>query len=417
MRARRCEVAQAAVRAGGYAPEVSWTAARRAYWGVMAVFFASGLTMAVLASRLWVVRDLLDATPARMGVLLLFTSLGSMCTMPFIGALVARRGTTALIRVTVAVGLTGLLLATWCITRGWQWPTAAGLFVLGAGIGSCDVAMNLAGTDVERALGRAVMPQFHAGFSLGTVAAALVGALLSHLGLPLVTHIGLTVGATAGLVAWGTLGLLPHGHPSHAPAGLVPLSGRLSALAAWRESRTLLIGLVVLGAGLAEGSANDWLVLGIGQDFPVSESTGILGLACFLAAMTTMRALGTRLIDARGRPFTQVVCATSALVGLTVYVVAPVVPLALLGALVWGFGAAMGFPMGMSAAADDPARAAVRTSVVSTIGYAAFLAGPPLLGLLASHVGYRHALLVVLVPVALGLVLAPVLRPVPVAHR
>ena len=48
----------------------------------------------------------------------------------------------------------------------------------------------------------------------------------------------------------------------------------------------------------------------------------------------------------------------------------------------------------MSAAADDPMRAAARVSVVSTIGYSAFLAGPPLLGLLAQHVGYRHALLV-----------------------
>ena len=69
----------------------------------------------------------------------------------------------------------------------------------------------------------------------------------------------------------------------------------------------------------------------------------------------------------------------------------------------WGAGAALGFPVGMSAAADDPVRAAARVSVVSTIGYSAFLAGPPLLGLLAQHVGYRHALLVIVVPVVLGL--------------
>ena len=65
----------------------------------------------------------------------------------------------------------------------------------------------------------------------------------------------------------------------------------------------------------------------------------------------------------------------------------------------------------MSAAADDPLRAAARVSVVSTIGYSAFLAGPPLLGLLAQHVGYRHALLVIIVPIVLGLLVVNAAAP------
>ena len=72
--------------------------------------------------------------------------------------------------------------------------------------------------------------------------------------------------------------------------------------------------------------------------------------------------------------------------------------------MVWGLGASLGFPVGMSAAADDPARAAARVSVVSTIGYGAFLAGPPLLGWLGDHVGTLDALLavaVLMVPAAL----------------
>ncbi|MDR1799296.1 MAG: MFS transporter, partial [Bifidobacteriaceae bacterium] len=186
---------------------------------------------------------------------------------------------------------------------------------------------------------------------------------------------------------------------------------RSGALAAWGEARTWLIGLVVLGAALAEGSANDWLILGIGQDFAVRESVGIIGLACFLTAMTAMRALGTRLIDTKGRVFTQMLSCCLALAGLATYALAPWVAAAIVGGTVWGLGAAMGFPMGMSAAADDPLKAAVRTSAVSTIGYTAFLAGPPLLGMLADHIGYRHALLVVAGPVLLSLILSPALRP------
>ena len=74
------------------------------------------------------------------------------------------------------------------------------------------------------------------------------------------------------------------------------------------------------------------------------------------------------------------------------------------GIALWGFGASLGFPVGMSAAADDPVHAAARVSVVSTIGYTAFLAGPPLLGFVGDQVGTLDALLVVavlLIPAAL----------------
>ena len=81
-------------------------------------------------------------------------------------------------------------------------------------------------------------------------------------------------------------------------------------------------------------------------------------------------------------------CAALAVLGLGLFVFAPVPWLAFVALAVWGLGASLGFPVGMSAAADDPAKAAARVSVVSTIGYGAFLCGPPLLGLLAEHVGH-----------------------------
>ena len=46
----------------------------------------------------------------------------------------------------------------------------------------------------------------------------------------------------------------------------------------------------------------------------------------------------------------------------------------------------------MSAGADDPALAAARVSVISSIGYCAFLAGPPLIGFLGDQASVLHAL-------------------------
>jgi MFS family permease len=96
---------------------------------------------------------------------------------------------------------------------------------------------------------------------------------------------------------------------------------------------------------------------------------------------------------------------------LLLYVFAPNVPLALVGALLWGLGTSLGFPTGMSAAADDPRRAAARVSVVASIGYCAFLGGPPLIGFLAEQWGILDALLVVAALLAIAVVVTPALRP------
>jgi cyanate permease len=96
-------------------------------------------------------------------------------------------------------------------------------------------------------------------------------------------------------------------------------------------------------------------------------------------------------------------------------VVGAALALAMVGAALWGLGISLGFPVGMSAAGDDPAHAAARVSVVSSIGYVAFLAGPPLIGVLGQEVGTLRALTVAGGLIAVGLSISAVLRP-PVAR-
>ena len=119
---------------------------------------------------------------------------------------------------------------------------------------------------------------------------------------------------------------------------------------------------------------------------------------------TAVRTVGGALLARHGRPAVLRTTAVLGAVGLLLVVAGPSLPVVLAGALVWGAGAALGFPVGMSAAADDPVGAAVRVSVVSSIGYTAFLAGPPLVGLLAEpeRLGVLPALLVVLVALLVG---------------
>ena len=86
-------------------------------------------------------------------------------------------------------------------------------------------------------------------------------------------------------------------------------------------------------------------------------------------------------------------------------------PAALVGALLLGLGTSRGFPVGLSAAADDPRYSPGRVSTVASIGYVAFLAGPPGVGLLADHIGVL-ALSITGVLLAVAFMLSPVTAPI-----
>jgi MFS family permease len=202
------------------------------------------------------------------------------------------------------------------------------------------------------------------------------------------------------------------------PHADVPAETRAPANArqAWLEPRTLLVGLVMLGFGFTEGTANDWLAITLVDGYHASEAVGAVGFGVFVTAMTAARLYGGRALERWGRVAVLRATAVSAAVGLLAVASGIGVPLVLAGALLWGAGAALGFPVGMSAAADDPARAAVRVSVAGAVGYGAFLAGPPLIGFLAQQFGILRAILCVLGALAVGLFASGAARPLPAAR-
>ncbi|MCP2264741.1 MFS transporter [Promicromonospora thailandica] len=395
---------------------------------VFVVFAASGFAFASWASRLPAVRDGLSFSEQDMGLLLLTGSIGSVAAIPLSGLVAERIGTARTVLSFAGVLVVGLTVAGFGVALGEHLAVRLGLVLFGVGAGVWDAAMNLEGAAVEQRLGRAVMPVFHAGFSFGTVLGAGIGALVATLGVPVLWHV-----VAAGVLALGSVlvairyfsptvvaAAVPDGAAVGTdgadPAAVTPPpSGVAGLLAAWREPRTLAIGLVVLASALTEGVANDWVSLAVVDGFGTSDGTGAVGLAVFLTAMTTARLAGTRAIDRFGRVPVLVLSALLAFVGVLTFALVPFLWLALVGVALWGLGAAMGFPMGMSAASDDPRRAAMRVAAVSTIAYTAFFVGPPLIGFVAHSTGYRLAVLVLLVPMVLGLAVARSVRPLPSA--
>jgi len=373
--------------------------------GVAAVFVLNGLFFATLVSRYPDIRSELRLSNGGLGLLLMAVSLGSVSGLPLAGRIIERLGEALVVRVAaICCAVTMVIVALGATTIDSVPVAAVGLCGYGVGISLWDVAMNVEAAEVERHIGRTVMPRFHAGWSAGSIIGGGVGVLMTALGVPMLLHaLIIIVPATVG--AWlGADRFYPH-----VPAASTAEQGRPRS--AWREPRVLVLGLMVLTFAVVEGSANDWLSLAVIDGYHTAYWVGVAGFWLFTLLMTTGRVAGTHALDRFGRTSVLRGCAVLAGIGILITVYGGSLAVAAIGIMVWGLGASLGFPVGMSAGADDPKRAAARVSVVSTIGYAAFLAAPPLLGWLGDQVGTLRSLLVVAALMVPAIVTAAAARP------
>jgi MFS family permease len=369
-------------------------------------FICSGVAFASWASRIPQIRDQLRLDPSTLGLMLLCVSAGCVVALPLAGPVVARFGSRR--TVAAAAVLFGAGLATVAVgSVAHVAPVVVGLVVLGFATGAWDVAMNLQGTALERHLRRSIMSRFHAGFSVGTVAGALIGTAMVALRVPVAAHLATVAILIPIAVPISARRFIADQDERNRPTG----PGTRRALAAWTEPRTLLIGIFVLAFTFAEGVGSDWISVAMIDGHHAAPYVGTLAFAAFLTAMTIGRWFGPKLLDRYGRVRVVRALMVTAAAGTVLFVFAPTTPLAFAGTLLWGLGIALGFPVGMSAAADHPELAAGRVSVVSSIGYCAFLAGPPTIGFLGEHVTVLRALTAVAVLLAVGALFSGVVAP------
>ena len=378
-------------------------------------FIGSGVVLASWAARIPQVRDGLGLSPSRLGLVLLAIAAGSIISLILSGQLVTRFGSRRIVTAMAAVMGVAIVIVAFGYRVG-VFPVVVGLALFGFANGAWDVAMNVQGTVVERRLGRAIMPRFHAGYSVGTVGGALLGAAAVAVHLPVTAHLIIAALCVAAVVIFSVRAFAPDNSADFidTPAPSIeepPQNGLRRTLATWSEPRTLLIGVFVLAFAFTEGAGIDWISVAMIDGYAVPATVGTLAFATFLAAMTVGRWFGPALLDKYGRVPVLRSLAGVSLVGLALFVFGPTTAVAFVGALLWGLGASLGFPVGMSAAADDPAKAAARVSVVASIGYCAFLGGPPLIGFLGDHVTVLKALVAVAVLLGVALMLAGSIKP------
>lgn len=343
-------------------------------------FLAAGFAIASWAPLIPAVKHGLGLDAALFGTALLCLGLGSVIAMPATGVVIARAGAREVIERTTLVAA----LALPCLTLAPNgWTLAACLAVFGAALGALDVAMNVHGAEVERREGRPLMSGFHAVFSIGALAGAMLSTLLVWAGLPIQW---IAAASALAVFALGRLALPGISAATAAePTGFVLPRGVVLVLAA-------MVAVIFL----VEGAVLDWGALLIVERAIMDRGAAGTGFVAFSVGMVLMRLAGDALIARSGRPGVLVASGIVATLGFCIVLTLDD-PLAVqAGFFLVGAGAACIVPILISAAGSQgvmPAGQAV--AAVTAAGYGGHLLGPALVGLVAqwSSLAFAFALL------------------------
>ncbi|MDA8295346.1 MAG: MFS transporter [Actinomycetota bacterium] len=363
------------------------------------------------------IKSQLGISTATIGLLLAGVTVGGIVGLllsnPILHRLGSRRAVaSATVAIATAMGVLGAALALGSVPL-----LTVGFLVIGVAIGTLDVLINVEGAAIERRAGRTLMPRMHGAWSIGAAAGSGIGAVCAALGI---TPAQQFFGEAGAIVLAATL-IAPGVPRTEAPSSDQPAAGDRGAkvrqwLRGWLDWRLLLIGVVMLGVELGEGSANSWLTLAVREDHGQSAAVAALFFTAFAAGEALSRVFGGPIVDRLGRVRAIRVTTTLGVIGMILFIQADSRWVVLVGTLLWSVGVSMGFPLGMSAAAESGPDPAARVSVVGSIGYFAGLAGPPVIGALAERAGLLTALWLVAALFLAAFAVAGSLRPRPVTR-
>jgi predicted MFS family arabinose efflux permease len=343
------------------------------------VFFMAGIGISVWAITVPFTKIRFHLDDGTLGLMLLAGGGGGILAMPFAGMAVGRWGSRAVI---IAAGLgVCLMLPLLSIAPS---PLAFTLLLLlyGALFGALDISMNAQGAVIERQSGGLQMSGFHACYSLGSLAIASCISLLLRFG---VSYIGCALFSAGAVLLILTQGrhLLPRALDAPAAAGQI----------AWPNRATVVLGLCCFACFMTEGAATDWstIYLRFSRGMPLASAT--LGYAAFAVAMAAARLLGDGVATRLGPPLVMRLGCALAVAGFALAIFVPSGLVGILGFGLVGLGTGNIAPLVFSAAARVPGMAAHHSvPAVVGLGYAGFLAGPVVIGLVSNHFGLGAAL-------------------------
>lgn len=347
-------------------------------------FAALGAVMAVWGARMPAVQQAADLSTAGLALVLLAAAVGMVAGLR-VGGRIATPVRQPLLLTSGTVGLA----ATLVVLGTCRTPTALALGASAFGVahGVLDVAANASAVRCQERLGRPVMASLHAAYSLGALGGAALAAVSSHTSHEWLFAMTGTVVATVALaIAPAARSLGARGEPTAAAARRSTDREHAPVLP---RSRLWLLGALAAACLLGEGAAADWAAVHL-HGLDASTAVSAAAFALYSAAMATGRLVGDRLTAHFGAATVVRTGAVLAAAGLTAGLALATVPAALAGWAALGLGLSVTIPSLITAAGPGGPRA---VATVAVTGYVGLLAGPALIGALATVTTLPHALL------------------------
>ena len=364
------------------------TSATRARKGLLGTFFFMGVVSMAWVARIPEIRDANGLNNGQLGLILISSTVGAILGAQLTGRLVHSYGTKAVIRIAIIIMPVGLVLMGFSTS---PITLIAGLFVMGLGYSSMDIASNTQAVVIEKLLGKRVMSSFHALWSCGAFTTTVFGGAIAKYVSPRDNLVG--VGLVCLFLFIPAMRMLlsadldEHSGGDEETAAKIPFFGK-SVLPLWG------MGIGLLGGLIAEGAASDWGAILLRDDMGFGKGVNASAFATFSLAMITARFLGDRALDHFGPRKTVLLGGYLGGIGLGAGI-AIGVPLSdshpLLALIVVNIGfacAGLGigpmFPAYILAASQVPGVASsVAIARVGVIGLAGYFIGPSITGVIA----------------------------------
>lgn len=392
-----------AVAAGriGNTPAHPPQAARRA---VLTVFACNGAGLSTWFPHIPEIQRKLDLSDGALGLALLGTPIGALLAMPLSSTLIGRFGSRRVTLTAAMILFVSLPLPA--LAPGLPLLIAA-LAMLGAGNGVLDVAMNVQAVAVEERYRRPIMSTFHGVFSVGGLTGALVAVAVTSLGVEAAPHLAFMAVILAVIVLRVAA---PHLLPNN-PGNRAEARGSHGGFS-WPSRALLRLGVVAFCVLVGEGAMADWSAVYLRNTLDTGAGFASAGFAVFSSMMALGRLTGDKITAKVGPVAMLRYGGIIVAVGLGLALASANPYAALVGFACVGLGLAAGFPIAISAAGRVPGvPSGSALTAVTTVGYAGFLAGPPIIGLLSEVSSLRLALGVVAILGAVIALLAPTVAP------
>lgn len=358
---------------------------RHAIWATRGLFTVLGVFSAVWGVHIPSVKRQYDLGEAALSLVLVAAALGAIAALFFAGRVIGRLGArnAAAACAVVMAALLSMVL---------HWPglpwVLASMLVFGASLSVYDVAINTEGSVLETAGGRPIMGSLHGMFSVGAMGGAALASGLLRAGVPATWQLSVVAVLVALCIVVGSRWMLPTPAPSAKP----------KVHFTWPRGALLIMGLLTFAGMSAEGVMFDWCVLYLQQEVRMPHELAALGYSACAGAMAVMRFAADRLRARHSERLLLQVSGTITAVSMAVVLIVGQPWVAIVGCGLVGAGLAMIVPILYGAASRVPGTTpAAAIAAVSSIGYAGFMVGPPLIGVIAQHASLTAAMAVVVV--------------------